>query len=63
VGKVVANEFEKIGRIEKQDPNVTQIQNTFLPEFIAVLTNQKPLKDALNEVETRIQIILDQEQH
>ena len=61
--KVVASEFEEIGRIEKQDPNVTQIQNTFLPEFIAVLTNQRPLKDALAEAENRIQAILDREEN
>ncbi len=56
---VFAKMFQEIGRTERQHVNIVEIQAAYQAEFNAILTNTKPVKDALNDAHNRVQRILD----
>jgi ABC-type glycerol-3-phosphate transport system substrate-binding protein len=55
----VARQFQEIGRTERQHPNIVEIQRAYHPEFDAILTNSKPIDQALTDADDRIQRILE----
>lgn len=56
---VFAKMFQEMGRVERQHVNIVEIQAAYQPEFNAILTNTKSVKDALNDAHNRVQRILD----
>jgi ABC-type glycerol-3-phosphate transport system substrate-binding protein len=56
---VFAKMFQEIGRTERQHVNIVEIQTAYQAEFTAIVTNQKSVRDALNDANTRIQRILE----
>jgi len=56
---VFAKMFQEIGRTERQHVNIVEIQAAYNPAFSAIVTNQKPVREALSEANMRIQRILE----